>query len=65
MYILEIFVDPSLSDSVRTYYEKYNNKNAGDSGIDLLNVSEINVRPFEQVTLNYVSNCHVSLRVIN
>ena len=60
MYILEIFVDPSLSDSVRTYYEKYNNKNAGDSGIDLLNVSEINVRPFEQVTLNFGIKCQMT-----
>ena len=60
MYLLEIFVDPSLPEFVKDYYEKYNNKHLGDSGIDLINVSEINVRPFEQVTLNFGIKCQMT-----
>ena len=58
-YTLLIKFGDNLSDSEKEYYTKYITKHEGDSGIDLINTSTFEVKPFDVETINFNIQCEM------
>ena len=59
MYILEIKIDDNVENVVSNYYKQLQDKLSNDSGVDLVAVEELNVKPFEVSTINFKIKCQM------
>ena len=58
-YTLFIKFGENTSDSEKEYYNKYLTKHEGDAGIDLINTSTFEVKPFDVETINFNIQCEM------
>ena len=59
MYILEIKIDDSVSDTVKEYYNQLQNRDSSDSGIDLVAIEDIRVKPLQVGTIDFNIKCQM------
>jgi len=59
MYILEIKIDDSVSDTVKEYYKQLETRDSSDSGIDLIATDDICVTPLQVGTIDFKIKCQM------
>jgi|UniRef100_A0A6C0IV63 dUTP pyrophosphatase len=59
MYILEIKIDDSVSNIVKEYYNQLQNRDSSDSGIDLVAIEDISVKPLQVGTIDFKIKCQM------
>lgn len=59
MYILEILLDDSVSEDIKTYYKSLEEKETTDSGIDLVVCEDLNVPVFGIETIDFKIKCQL------
>jgi dUTP pyrophosphatase len=59
-YTLFIKFADSVPDAVKKYYSNYQTKHEGDSGIDLVNTSTLNVSSFCVGTIDFQIQCEMT-----